>query len=124
MTGVVVAGAEAVAASGQVSAWTFHAHPEVWLILGAAVAGFWYLVRRVGPGAVEPGEPVITAKQTWLFMASVLLLWAFSDYPIPDLARAFLFSGPMAQPLGFRLVVPPMVVVPTPQGVQGLLLRA
>jgi putative membrane protein len=106
-----------------VSPWKYHAHPEVWLILAAAIGGYWYLIRRVGPSQVKPGEPVVTAKQARIFITAVVLLWLFADWPIHDLAERRLYFFHMAQHLVFSLVVPPLLIIGTPQWLQRWLFR-
>ena len=54
------------------SAWAYHAHPEVWLILASAIGGYWYVLRRVGPRVVHAGERVATRKQVRIFLLGVV----------------------------------------------------
>jgi len=105
------------------SAWTYHPHPEVWLILASAIAGYWYVLRRVGPTVVPAGERVATAKQVRIFVTAVVLLWAFSDWPVHDLSERRLYCVHMAQHMVFSLIVPPLLIIGTPQWLQRWLLR-
>lgn len=113
----------AAAAHRHVSGWAFHAHPEVWLIMGAALAGYLWALRRVGPQHVAAGEPVITGRQARLFAAGVAFLWVFSDWPVHDLSERYLYSVHMLQHLVFTLVAPPLLIMGTPQWMQRRLLR-
>src|SRR3954465_5466091 len=100
--------------TGQTSPWRFSAHPEVWLLVSAAVAGYIYLVRRVGPGQVGEGEAVVTRRQASCYFGAVLLLWIGADYPVHDLAENYLYWVHMAQHVIFTLAVPPLLILGTP----------
>jgi len=111
------------AQTARVNPWAFHAHTEVWVILGGAVAGYWYLIRRYGPVDVPAGEPVVTRKQLWCFIAGVALLWAFADWPVHDISERYLYSIHMLQHLVFSLAAPPLLFIGTPIWLQRRLLR-
>ena len=111
------------AETAKVSPWAYHAHPEVWVILGAALLGYWYLLRRFGPTDVAPGEPVVTRKQRWLFVSGVVLLWLFADWPVHDIAERYLYSVHMLQHMVFMLCAPPLLILGTPPWLQRRLLR-
>jgi putative membrane protein len=100
-----------------------HVHPEVWGLLGAVLAGYVVALRRLGPGAVLPGEPVATRGQRVAFTAGVLVLLAGASWPIHDLAEDYLFSVHMVQHVLFSLVAPPLLLLGTPRWLATLLLR-
>jgi len=94
--------------------WRFQAHPEVWLII-AVVAGLGLWVTRViGPKVVPEGE-VVTSRQRKCFVAAVGLLWLASDWPVHDISEEYLYFVHMAQHLVITLVIPPLVLLATPE---------
>src|SRR3954470_18996383 len=109
--------------TGQTSPWRFDAHPEVWLLVAAAAAGYLYLVRRVGPHQVGAGEAVVSRRQAGCYFGAVLLLWIGADYPVHDLAENYLYWVHMAQHVIFTLAVPPLLILGTPHWMQRWLLR-
>jgi putative membrane protein len=94
--------------------WAFHAHPDVWAVMLAIVAGYVYLIRKVGPRKVVPGEPVITRRKAVLFGLGVLALWVHADWPIHDIGEGYLFSVHMVQHTGFTLIAPPLLLLGLP----------
>ena len=69
------------------------------------------------------GEPVVTRKQVRIFAFAVALLWIFSDWPMHDLAERYLYCVHMAQHMVFSLVVPPLLIIGTPEWLQRWLLQ-
>ena len=65
--------------------FAFHAHPEVWLLVGATGLSYFYAVTRIGPKAVAAPEGVVTRSQVGWFVGGLLMLWAASDWPLHDL---------------------------------------
>ena len=98
-----------------VSPWRWHAHPTVWLVMALLAFGYAFVLYRVGPGRVAPGEPVVTRRQMWAFVSGLAVLWLFSDWPIHDLSERYLFSVHMVQHLGYTLIAPPLLIIGTPE---------
>lgn len=90
------------------SPWTFHAHPDVWLLMMTLAAAYVWAVRRRGPGSASRKEIV-------LFSAGLLALWAGADYPVHDLSEGYLFSVHMLQHMVFSLIAPPLLLMGTPR---------
>ncbi|HUQ40432.1 MAG TPA: cytochrome c oxidase assembly protein [Acidimicrobiales bacterium] len=97
-----------------VSPWVWHAHPEVWLLVVVAVAGYLWAVRRWAPAGEQVG-----ARQQRAFLAGVAVLFVGAGWPVHDLAEKYLLWVHMTQHLLFTLVVPPLLLIGTP----GWLLR-
>ncbi|MDQ1395145.1 MAG: putative rane protein [Acidimicrobiaceae bacterium] len=106
-----------------VSPWAWHAHPEVWLIMGGSVVLFFLAVRHVGPNHVPEGELVITRRQLASFVSGVAFLWLFADWPVHDLSERYLYSVHMVQHMVFILVAPPLLILGTPQWLQRWILQ-
>jgi len=89
-------------------AW--HAHPDVWLVLGSVVAAYLIACRR---------HERVTGEQTprrarRLFVGGAGVLWLASEWPIHDLAEGYLYSAHMVQHLLYSLVAAPLLVAGTP----------
>ena len=91
-------------ASASQSAWAFHAHPDVWLVVGALGAAYWWAVR--GGRA--------TRRQRVLFSLGLLALWVHSDWPVHDIAEDHLLFVHMIQHTGFQLVAAPLLLLGLP----------
>ena len=96
-------------------AWAFHAHPEVWVLVGGLAACYVYAVRVLGPRVVPVGQPVVRARQWAWFTVGMLLLWAASDWPIHDVGEQYLYSAHMLQHMMLSYFVPPMLLLATPE---------
>ncbi|HJR45452.1 MAG TPA: cytochrome c oxidase assembly protein [Actinomycetota bacterium] len=95
--------------------WTFHAHPDVWLMVILLSAGYIAALRYLGPQRAPAGEPVATAKQKAFFFAGVAMLWIGADWPIHELGEDYLFSAHMVQHTLFSLVAPPLLLIGMPR---------
>ncbi|MGZ5213123.1 MAG: cytochrome c oxidase assembly protein [Actinomycetota bacterium] len=98
-------------------AW--HAHPDVWLLFGSAVAAYLIAVRRQ---ARETGEAV-DGRRSRFFVAGVAVLWIGADWPIHDLAERYLYDVHMVQHLLFTLVAPALLIAGMPAWLLRRLLR-
>jgi len=93
----------------------FRAHPDVWLLVAFLIGAYVYMVRRVGPHAVAPGQPVVTRANVWCFAAAMVLLWTASDWPIHDLGEEYLYSVHMLQHMMLSYFLPPLALMATPE---------
>ena len=95
--------------------WRYQPHPEVWLIVGAAVGlGFW-ATQVIGPKVVTDGSPIVTARQRRAFIAGVILLWIASDWPMHDISEEYLYFVHMIQHLMLTFVIPPLLLMAIPE---------
>ena len=92
----------------------WHPHVEVWAIVAGAAAGYSYLLRRVGPRLVAPGEPVATRRQKVWFGLGLATLWVASDWPVHELSEGYLYSVHMVQHMLISLVAPPLLMIGMP----------
>ncbi|MFV0307008.1 MAG: cytochrome c oxidase assembly protein [Desertimonas sp.] len=93
----------------------FQAHPAVWLLVGSLIAAYVYMVKVVGPHAVPAGQPVVTRRQVWCFVAAIALLWTASDWPMHDLGEDYLYSSHMLQHMMLSYFMPPLALMATPE---------
>jgi putative membrane protein len=93
-------------------AW--HPHPDVWALIAFLGGGYAYAVRRVGPRKVHPIERAVSARQVAFFVAGLLVMWFAADWPMHDVAEKRLYSVHMSQHLLLSLVVPPLLMIGTP----------
>ena len=95
----------------------FQAHVDVWLLVAALTASYVYMVRFVGPHAVAAGQPVVTRRNVWCFVAAMLMLWTASDWPTHDIGEQYLYSIHMLQHMMLTYFLPPLVLLATPEWV-------
>jgi putative membrane protein len=95
--------------------WHFRPHPEVWVLVAFLTGAYVYAMRAIGPNVVKPGEKVVTRKQLAAFVAGMLLLWVFSDWPVHDLAEQYLYSIHMLQHMVLSYFMPPLLLIATPE---------
>jgi len=102
--------------------WRFRPHVEVWtLVIGLAVL-WWYAVKKIGPRATLPGEPIMTRSQFWWGLAALLTLWLASDWPMHDLGEQYLYSVHMFQHILFQFAIAPMALLACPTWLARMLL--
>lgn len=97
-------------------------HPDVWLLIVSLGLMYFYVTRVLGPKAVPKGTPVITKAQSRWFFCGLFILWIAVDWPVHDIAEDYLYSVHMAQHLLLTWVVPPMMLMATPEWLARLVL--
>lgn len=90
----------------------WHAHPDVWLLLGGIEAAYVMAVRR--RARAHPAEDPGWRRRAGFFSLGMLALWMGSDWPVHDLAEGYLYSVHMVQHLLLSLVAPPLLLAGTP----------
>lgn len=103
--------------------WTWHVHPDVWLLVVVLEAGYLLALARLGPGHAPRGERAATRRQVVLYSLGVLAIWAGADWPLHDLAEGYLFTAHMVQHLLFSLVAAPLLLLGLPPWLVRLALR-
>jgi putative membrane protein len=103
-------------------AWRWVPHPEVWVLVGGLVGLYAYAAGVIGPKAVPAGEPAVTRSQRRWFVLGIVLLWLASDWPVHDIGEQRLYLVHMTQHLALTLVVPPVMLLATPQWLARLVL--
>lgn len=96
------------------SAWAFHWHPDVWVLVIALTVGYTAALRVLGPQHVADGARPASRRQQAFFFSGVVALWAGADWPMHDLSESFLFSAHMVQHLLFTFVAPPLLLLGIP----------
>ncbi len=91
--------------------WRWTPHPEVWLIVLAALAVGAYVARVLAPAAGES----VDRRRKGFYLLAVALLWLASDWPVHDISEEYLYSVHMVQHLLITLVVPPLLLLATPE---------
>jgi putative membrane protein len=102
---------------GQVLAdpFRFRPHPDVWVLVLFLIGAYVYMVTRVGPHAVAPGQAVVTKRNVRCFVAAITLLWVASDWPIHDIGEQYLYSAHMLQHMMLSYFMPPLALLATPE---------
>jgi len=90
-------------------------HPEVWLLIAGVIGLGVYAARVIQPHAVAAGGAPITSAQRRWFALGIFMLWLASDWPIHDIAEERLYSVHMFQHMLLTVVVPPIMLLATPE---------
>ncbi len=95
-------------------------HPEVWVLLAGLIGLYVHALRSLGPrlrqkGLLPVGQPVATTAQKRWFGIGIAVLWIASDWPMHDIAEEYLYSIHMIQHLLLTFVVPPVMLMATPE---------
>jgi putative membrane protein len=101
---------------------TWHAHPDVWLLLGGVWVAYLLAVRRHGPLAPD-SDLRERRRRTTLFSAGMGLLWFASEWPMHDLAEGYLYSAHMVQHMVYTLIAAPLLVAGIPAWMWRAILR-
>ena len=102
--------------------WRWQPHPEVWVLVGGVIGLAVYALRVVGPKVVPAGRPVVSRQQVAWFGLGVAVLWLASDWPLHDVSEEYLFSAHMIQHMLLTFVVPPVMLLATPEWLARLVL--
>ena len=97
-------------------------HPEVWLLVWGVVGLYIYAARVIGPKVVPAGTPAVTTAQKRWFVFGILLLWAAADWPVHDIGEERLYLVHMIQHTVLTLVMPPVLLLATPEWLARLVL--
>ena len=96
------------------SAWEWHAHPDVWLLVGLLVGVYVGAARLWGQGsAPDPAHPV-GARRAVVYGLGVLALWVGADWPVHEISENYLLSVHMVQHMLFTFVAPPLLLMGIP----------
>jgi len=101
---------------------TWHAHPDVWFLLGGLWVAYLLAVRRHGSSAPD-ADLRDRRRRTTLFTAGMGLLWFASEWPMHDLAEGYLYSAHMVQHMVYTLVAAPLLVAGIPAWMWRAILR-
>lgn len=106
----------------------WHAHVDVWGLVGALALLYVLSVRR--ERTRRPGEQVVSPLQAWSFAGALAVMFLASDWPLHDVAEGYLYSAHMIQHLLLTMTVAVLLLCGTPAWMarnilgQGRLLRA
>lgn len=95
--------------------WAFESNPEVYLLVAFLIGAYVYMVRNIGPGAVAPGQPVVTRRQWISFGAAMAILFVASTWPVHQIGEGYLYFVHMIQHFMLSYVLPPLVLLATPE---------
>jgi putative membrane protein len=99
---------------GRTAALIWTAHPDVWILVIALVAGYFGALRFLSQGRVPIGREPATQTQKLFFLSGVVMLWIGADWPLHELSEDFLFSAHMVQHTFFSLIAPPLLLLGLP----------
>ena len=96
--------------------YTFHL--EVWLLVAFCVWLGFYVSRGLAPrwaGSDSDKYQGVSKFQKTAYAAAVFFLWLASDWPLHDLSEDYLYFAHMIQHLLITFVVPPLLLLATPE---------
>lgn len=93
------------------------------MLVAAMLGGYWWMIARIGPLAVDDSDTVITGRQVLAFVSATVSIWVVSDWPLHDIAEEALLSVHMIEHLVLALIVPPLILVGIPGWAWRLLLE-
>jgi putative membrane protein len=102
--------------------WRWVPHPEVWLLVGGLIALYTYAARVIGPKVVPAGVPAVTRSEKRWFAFGIILLWTAADWPVHDVGEKYLYFVHMLQHTVLTLVMPPAMLMATPEWLARLVL--
>lgn len=102
--------------------WRWVPHPEVWLLVVGVVGLYVYAAKVIGPKVVPAGTPAVTRTQKRWFAVGIVTLWAAADWPVHDIGEQYLYLVHMVQHTVLTLVVPPLLLLATPEWLARLVL--
>ncbi|MGE3619045.1 MAG: cytochrome c oxidase assembly protein [Acidimicrobiia bacterium] len=109
-------------AAGSGDAWRWVPHPEVWVLVVGMVGLYVYAARVIGPKAVPGDERPVSRQQLAWFVIGMALLWVAADWPVHDIGEKYLYLVHMSQHLVLTLVMPPALLLATPEWLARLIL--
>ena len=95
--------------------WRWVPRPEVWVLIVGLGVLYTYSARVIGPKVVPAGTPAVTKAQRRWFVLGLGLLWLAADWPVHDIGERYLYFVHMAQHSIITLVVPPVMLLATPE---------
>jgi putative membrane protein len=101
--------------AAQADFWRWVPHPEVWVLVLGLVGLYVWAARAIGPKVVPAGTPAVTRSQWGWFGLGIGLLWLAADWPVHDIGERYLYFVHMQQHLVLTLVVPPVMLLATPE---------
>jgi putative membrane protein len=102
--------------------WRWVPHPEVWVLVGALAVLYAYAGRVIGPKVVPAGTAPISRVQRRWFALGLVLLWVAADWPVHDIGEEHLYFVHMVQHTLITLVVPPVMLLATPEWLARLIM--
>jgi putative membrane protein len=103
-----------LAATASADFWRWQPHPEVWLLVAALAASYWFAAVRIGRRVMPRGRPAVTRSQIAWFAAGLVVMEVAADWPMHDVAEEYLYSVHMTQHLLLTFVMPPLLLLGTP----------
>jgi len=94
--------------------WSWHPHPDAWLLSVGLAAIYLFAVRRRERAIADPFEIAATRRQKGFFLSGCLVLLISAEWPIHDLAEGYLYSVHMIQHMALTLLMAPLFLLGMP----------
>lgn len=93
--------------------WEWDPRPDVWLLVIAIAAGYWWMASRLRVRLPAMPPPVPKAQRA-RFVLGLVVLWIAVDWPIDRLGDDFLFSVHVGQFLAITMIAVPLLLAGIP----------
>lgn len=104
------------------SPWVWEPRPDVWLLIVALAAGYWWSLTRLRVRLPGPPDPPGRGMRV-RYVAGVGVLWVAVDWPMDRLGDDYLFSAHMVQFVMVTMIGAPLLVSGVPTWLQVELVR-
>lgn len=94
--------------------WEFVLQLPIIALVVFLIGSYVYVVRVIGPVAVEAGEPPVTRKNIVSFAAAMTMLFVASWWPMHQIGEQYLYSVHMFQHMVLSYFMPPLALLATP----------
>lgn len=101
--------------------WTWKAFPGAWIVVGAMLAAYGILLRRLRR---RGGLAAWQRRSEARFVLGVAVVWVAVDWPLGLLGAGYLLSAHMLQHVLLTLVAPPLLLTGTPPELARMILGA
>lgn len=103
--------------------WSWHPHPEVWLLAAILLGAYFWALRFLGPVHAEPVEFAASRRQKSFFVLGCVAIVVAAAWPMHELSESYLYSAHMIQHMILTFAAAPLLMMGMPAWMWRVLLR-